>query len=162
MPSVLVLLLGSDAALASVTDAVVAGAKQVRFAEVTVRAAQPDVFRYQPLDADAALGSYDGIVFVASDDGSVDELQRITDTHALTNTVMSRAGSANAKFSAALVALGGIVVSADDASAIGQRVAKVSGWVRHSLGHEAEHHHHDDHGHDHHHGHDHSDHDHQH
>ena len=37
---------------------------------------------------------------------------------------------------------------------IGERVAKIAGWVRHALGHEAEHHAQDDHAHPRH-GHDH-------
>lgn len=154
MPSVMVLVLGNDGALSSVADAVVAGAKRVRFTEVTTRALEPDVFRYRRLDADETLTSYDGIVFVATDDGSTARLLgRLTGTKALGNTVLARTGG-DAALSVALVESGGIVVSVPDGSsreqhagAIGERVAKVAGWVRHALGHEAEHHHHHEHHH---------------
>jgi hypothetical protein len=165
VPSVMVLVLGDDSTLSIVADAVVAGAKRVRFTEVTTRAAKPDVFRYRQLDADATLGGYDGIVFVASHDASQDvsrdasgdtpavrELERFAGAQVLANTVLASAGASDSAMRAALVALGGIVVSAalgssleEHAAAVGERVATVAGWVRHSLGHAAEaHHHHDD------------------
>src|SRR5262245_5046702 len=68
VPSVMVLALGGDVSLSVVVDAVVAGAKRVRFTEVATRAADADVFRYRRLDADAELSSYDGVIVVASDD----------------------------------------------------------------------------------------------
>jgi ABC-type nickel/cobalt efflux system permease component RcnA len=160
VPSVMVLVLGNDGALSDVADAVVAGAKRVRFTEVTTRVLEADTVRYRRLDADDALTSYDGIVFVASDDGSAArQLGRIAGAKALTNTVVARAGG-DAALSVALVDCGGIVVSVPDSSprdhqaaAVGERVAQVAGWVRHALGHEAEHHHdhrhHEEHAHDH-------------
>ena len=53
VPSVMVLVLGNDTSLSSVADAAVAGAKSVRFTEVTVRAMELDVFRYRLFDAGA-------------------------------------------------------------------------------------------------------------
>ena len=158
VPSIMVLVLGDDVSLSSVADAVVAGAKRVRFTEVTTRATKADVFRHRTLEADASLASFDGIVFVASNaDTAAREIERVGGTQSLANTVLSRAGAATgASVNAALVDLGGIVVSTPaaasitaHASAVGERVAKVAGWVRHSLGHEAEHHHHEHHGHSH-------------
>ena len=156
MPSVMVLVLGSDGTLSSVADAAVAGAKRVRFTEVTTRALEPDVFRYRSLDGDDALTSYDGIVFVAADDSSsAVDLGRLTGARPLTNTVVARVGG-DAAVSVALVDTAGIVVSVphnssreQHAAAVGERVAQVAGWVRHALGHEAEHRHHDHHHHDH-------------
>jgi hypothetical protein len=175
VPSVMVLVLGDDASLSTVADAVVAGAKRVRFTEVTTRAAKPDVFRYRLLDSDVSLASFDGVVFVAASNGSAaSEVERVRGAQPLTNTVVARAvaraggrsdAATDAAIDAALVGLGGVVVSAssggsevEDASAVGERVAKVAGWVRHSLGHEAEHRHHAHSGHagEHHHDHHHS------
>jgi hypothetical protein len=169
VPSVMVLVLGKDSSLSRVADAVVAGAKGVRFTEVVVRAMEPSVFRYRQLDAETSVRSFDGIVVVAPEsEASSDALAVGTGRAPLTNTVVASA-SADASLSAALVATGGIVVSAPKAEsaeeyarAIGARVAKVAGWVRHSLGHEAEGghgHHHDggEHHHGHHHHHDHGD-----
>src|SRR3954470_2839507 len=167
----MVLVLGNDATLSSVADAVVVGAKRVRFTEVSVRALHGDAARYRGLGSHESLSSYDGVVFVAGDDESAAlEIGRVSGGKALTNTVVARAGG-DAALSVAIVESGGIVVSVPKdssceahATALGERVAKVAGWVRHSLGHEAEHqhdsHHHQDHGrgHDdgHEHGHDHS------
>ena len=167
MPSVMVLVLGKDFSLATVADAVVAGAKSVRFTEVTTRAIEPDVFRYRVFDVDASLSSFDGVVVVASDEDSTisvpKALTRLSHHGAVVDTVLGRVGGGTALV-ADLVATGGIVVSSsgeatqERARATGERVAKIAGWVRHALGHEAgeEHaqHHHDrehDHHHDHHH-----------
>jgi hypothetical protein len=154
VPSVMVLVLGSDGSLSSVADAVVAGAKRVRFTEVTTRTLQPDVFRYRPLDDDEALASYDGIVFVANDDSaSAVDLGRVPAAKLLTNTVVARVGG-GAALTVALVETAGIVVSMphdssreQHAAVVGERVAQVAGWVRHALGHEDEHRHHDHHHH---------------
>lgn len=170
MPSVLVLLLGSDASLANVADDVVAGAKGVRFTEVTVRAVEPDVFRHRSLEADANLAAYDGIVLVAPSVAGgpsfVKLLSRFGADEAHLDTVVGFVGgdaSLSAAPSAALADVGGIFVSAgragkeDEGRLTGARVAKVAGWVRHALGHESEHaqggHHHHDHAHGHDHGH---------
>jgi len=169
MPSVMVLVLGKDFSLATVADAVVAGAKSVRFTEVTARAIEPDVFRYRVLDTDASLSSFDGVVVVASDEESTTSLPtaltRLSHHAARVDTVLGRVGG-GAALVADLVATGGIVVSStgdtieERAHATGERVAKVAGWVRHALGHEVgdkhehrnpdhEHDHHHDHGHHH-------------
>jgi hypothetical protein len=160
VPSVMVLVLGNDSSLSRVADAVVAGAKRVRFTEVTVRAVEPDVFRYQRLADETSFASHDGVVVVAPDDASAaGALEAIGGMRPLTDTVVARVGGDSA-LSAALVETGGVVVSApadssreDHARAVGERVARVAGWVRHSLSHETEDHHHHDH--DHHHGHEH-------
>lgn len=167
VPSVLVLVLGREPSLSNVGDAVAAGAKRVRFTEVTVRAADANVFRYRPLDDDADLSSFDGLVVVSDENMTPaalpTALQRLADMGSATNTVMAHVG-AGARMASQLLDLGGIMVSArgatidETAQAVGERVAKVAGWVRHALGHEAEHqhgHHENGHhaGHDHHHGH---------
>ena len=131
VPSVMVLVLGNDAALSSVADAAIAGAKRVRFTEVTARALEPDVFRYRSLAAEEVLTSYDGIVFVAAADASAArELGRVGGAKELTNTVVARAGG-DAALSVALVDSGGIVVSAPDDPSQEARPAQ---WVNASRG----------------------------
>lgn len=153
VPSVMVLVLGSETSLATIADAAAVGAKRVRFTEVTVRAMEPDVFRFRPLD-DSEVSSQDGVIFVAANGApAVEAIRRAIGARSLENTVMGRLGG-DAGSSVALLESGGIVVSvAGDAfdeayaQALGERVAKVAGWVHHALGHEAEH----DHSHSHHH-----------
>src|SRR4051812_24591070 len=100
MPSVMVLVLGKDSSLTSVADAVVAGAKTVRFTEVTARAIEPDVFRYRVLDTDASLSSFDGVVVVASDEDSAasvtQALTRLPQHTARVETVLGRVGGGSA------------------------------------------------------------------
>src|SRR4051812_37461533 len=130
----MVLVLGNDATLSSVADAAVAGAKRVRFTEVSIRALEPHTVRYRGLGSDESLSAYDGVVFVAGDDGSAArELGHVNGAKALTNTVVARAGGDDA-LSVVLVESGGIVVSVQKdssrevhATALGERVAKVAG-----------------------------------
>jgi hypothetical protein len=161
VPSVVVLVLGNDSSLTAVADAVVAGAKSVRFTEVSARAMVPDVFRYRRLEDDATLASYDGIVVVAPNDDAIAlpaTLKRLPEHAASVNTVMGCIGGGPALVAEMLDA-GGIVVGSEgpsiDATArsLGARVARVAGWVRHAAGHEAEHDHHDHHHHPGHHHH---------
>lgn len=159
MASVMVLVLGKDASLANVADAVVAGAKSVRFTEVMTRAVEPDVFRYRLLDAGESLSSCDGIVVVASGADSTASasavLGRLSLDRARVDTVLAHVGGVTS-LAAELIATGGIVVSStaessdERAWATGERVARVAGWVRHALGHEHDAKHHDhQHGHAH-------------
>lgn len=178
MAKVLVLMFGDAASAATLADAVVAGAKSVRFTETTVRAHGQAVGRTRALEDDD-LAAADGVVLLVGQDGGdafASFANRVASMAALRNTVFGVASGEHAAVGR-LVAAGGIVISAPGADpeatarALGERVARVAGWVRHALGHEAEHAHghshaHDhghahthDHGHahahDHHHGHDH-------
>jgi hypothetical protein len=164
----LVLVLGREPSSSSVADAVVAGAKRVRFTEVTTRAAEPSVSRYRPLEDDADLASFDGLVVVAPDDSTTPvalptAVERLAGTTSATNTVIAQVGGGS-RTASQLLALGAIMVSArgatadETAGAVGERVAKVAGWVRHALGHEAEHAHGHQHDHGHHPTHEHRDH----
>ena len=160
MPKVMVLFLGDDRTVA-VADAVVAGAKSVRFTEVesrTLTAAE----KYKLLDPAEPLGETDGIVLVSAGVGDSASLEKIV--HGLSHNAHVRDLVVGVVGEASMVSrvssTGAIVIgqrsgseTTDEARALGQRVAKVAGWVRHGLGHEAEHHHHD-HAADHHHGHD--------
>lgn len=133
MPKVMVVFIGDDAAAQA--ESAAAGAKSIRFMEVDVRAAGPSTTRHKSLES--AEGSYDGIVFVASDGEPATSLAGVR-RFVNENTVLGSIGSRNV--AAELASSGGIVVSVGDAdaSALGARVAKVAGWVRHALGHEAE------------------------
>lgn len=132
-------------------EAAAAGAKSVRFTEVEIRAAQATTSRHKPLDASASAP--DGIVFVANDASSSPSLSALAPLVG-ENTVLASVGARAIASEAA--SRGGIVVSTNDGDAgkLGARVAKVAGWVRHALGHEAEAHSHGHtHDHDHHHHH---------
>lgn len=146
MPKVIVMFVGDEASAEA--ELVASGAKTVRFTEVDVRAARATATRYRILSAQDGI-SYDGAVLVSSDasgDASAIELlASCTNEH----TVFGARGDASA---AAARSVGAIAVMsrANDPKAEGARVATVAGWVRHSLGHEAEHAH--GHSHDHSHG----------
>ena len=170
MPSVLVLVLGgeSSSSVADAVVAVVAGAKRVRFTEVTTRAADAGVSRYRPLEDDADVASFDGVVVVAPDESMTpvalpSAVERLRGTASATNTVIAQVGGGS-RTASQLLSLGAIMVSArgatvdETATAVGERVAKVAGWVRHALGHEAEHAHGHQHADSHHHTHGHGDH----
>lgn len=175
MPKVTVLFFGDERATA-VLDAVVAGAKSVRFTEVEVRAATGSgtPAKYKRIDPAHPWGEADGVVFVA--DGASDSgqdlapvIDRLAQAPAVCDLVLGVA--ADAPVVDRVARTGGIIIanrsseagpdSLDEARALGVRVAKVAAWVRHGLGHEAEHEHgHHDHGHHDHHHHDHADHQH--
>src|SRR4051794_16403342 len=110
VPSVMVLVLGKDSTLANVADAVVAGAKSVRFTEVTARAIEPDVFRYRLLDADDSLAAFDGVVVVASDADATASastvLAGLSHDSGPVDMVLARVGGAE-RLTAELIASGG-------------------------------------------------------
>lgn len=168
MAKVLVLMFGKDASLATVTDAVMTGAKSVRFTETILRVADHAIGRMRVLEDDD-LSAADGVALVVAPDGAdafASFVDRIAANASLQNTVFGVMANDHAAVGP-LVAAGGIVISAPGAAdaeatgrALGERVARVAGWVRHALGHEAEHAQHGhahshDHAHDSHGGHDH-------
>lgn len=187
VPKLVVLFCGAESPSAALAAAVADGARTIRFTEVEVRALgaheMPAGMRAKRLESSDSLTSYDGIVIAGSSAGSVpEELSRLLDEmeHQLgaaaaqppagpfVDTVFGVVGGANTDLLARVARLGGIIVGegvAEDpvarATRVGARVAKVIGWVRHALAHEADaggnHHEHDhhDHAHDHSHGHQH-------
>lgn len=167
MSKVLVLVVGDENASSSIVDAVSAGANSVRFTEVDVRRAPTHdraatSSRRAPIESAADLAQADGVVLVVSDDSSASDVRALLHdaTHAssLEHVVFAIAPDSPATL-AAVAAAGGIVVTeaahgtpAERATRLGRRVAKLGGWVRHGLGHEAEHGHgHGGHSHSHHH-----------
>ena len=134
MPKVTVVFIGDE--MAAEAEAAAAGAKSVRFTEVEVRAAQATTRRYKPLDGGSAS---DGFLFVANE-GSAAESLSVLAGLVNENTVLASAGPR--AMATEVASRGGIVVSvaAGDVAALGARVAKVAGWVRHALGHEADSH----------------------
>jgi hypothetical protein len=142
-------------------EAIAKGAKSVRFMEVDIRAADATESRHPSL---ATVGDvqYDGASIVAGEsmrESTVAALVHALERCTTPNTVFGSPESVGIEYGIAST-LGGIVValapderSAPDAGeALGKRIAKVAGWVRHGLGHEAEahSHHHDGHGNNHH------------
>jgi hypothetical protein len=155
MPKVLALFFGADNSAGAIAQAAADGARSVRFVEVDVRTAGSGESKHKRVGSAHSVAHYDGVVLLAteSDMGSelatlLDELQR---EPRVANMVFGLAGATPGLFER-VARLGGIVVGvpqssvpvqdADEgASALGARVAKVAGWVRHALGHEAEHSH---------------------
>jgi hypothetical protein len=142
VPKLLVVFYGDDNDVTAAANAAATGARTVRFMEVDSQAGTPD--------DDAA--EYDGIVIAApagtTHPGLVALLDGLASGGRAANTVFGVAGE-NAGLLEQVSRVGGIIVtvprSADrlaDARALGARAAKVAGWVRHGLGHEAENHHH--------------------
>jgi len=132
VPKVTVVFVGDETM--SEAEAAAAGAKSVRFTEVEVRAALATKGGHKLLDASSAP---DGIVFVANEGSEAASLAALIGL-INENTVLASVGSR--ALAAEVASRGGIVVSiaGGDAAALGARVAKVSGWVRHALGHEAD------------------------
>jgi hypothetical protein len=173
MPKVLVLFFGDDDSRMLV-EAAASGAKGVRFTEVDVRAASETSASYQPLGADHRFTDYDGVVLVSGTrERSMDTSTTLSALRTeaaskanLSNVVIAVLGSNDALLDWAARS-GGILVTqaglrgsgnatdaqehAAHAAVLGARIAKVAGWVRHALGHEAEHeaNHHADHEHAH-------------
>jgi hypothetical protein len=149
VPKVMVLVFGDDAAVSPLVDAAVAGANGVRFTEVAVRRA--------PLHSVDELADMDGAVLVASDGSAADLgalLHDLSHARALDDLVLAVVGDAASLLAAA--AAGGILITdhgqesaVERARSVSRRVARVSGWVRHGLGHEAEHRHDHPHSHSH-------------
>jgi hypothetical protein len=135
VPKVIVMFVGDEAATEA--EAIASAAKTVRFTEVDVRASRTSATRHRVLAAQPGV-TYDGAVLVSADASgdaaAIELLASCTHEH----TVFG--GRSRASMSAA-ERVGGIVVMAraGDADDEGARVAKVAGWVRHALGHEAEH-----------------------
>jgi hypothetical protein len=155
VPKLLVVFSSQDAYAAKLADVVGHGAKHVRFTEVDVRAvadAEADVNDRKRLASFEALREYDGVVLVGPGPESPGhELGRllafIANGEPMANTVFGIAGEENGELLSAVARSGGLLVGqARGADAerrgrqLGERVAKVIGWVRHALGHEAEHH----------------------
>ncbi len=160
MPKLIVLFVGDDNLSPAVAEAAASGARSVRFTEVDIRSATGSG-GYRRLESADALAHYDAVVIAAPAGAARPDgltiLNELSRAGSMENTVLAVAGG-DAALLERVVALGGILVtvhaSSDDlekARRLGGRAAKVAGWVRHSLGHEAEHHHHHDHDHDHHH-----------
>ena len=155
MPKVLALFFGADNSGGAVAEAAAEGAKGIRFAEVDVRAAGSGESKHKRVASAHAVSHYDGVVLIAGDSDMSPELATLLDElqrePRVANIVFGLSG-----FTPELVGrvarLGGILVGVPhgtgpgndargDAVALGARVAKVCGWVRHALGHEAEHSH---------------------
>jgi hypothetical protein len=176
MPKVMVLFYG-DEGDASILDAVVAGAKSVRFTEVEIRAggdgSDAAVAKHKRVDPARPTGEADGVVIVANGVGSsgagvAQTIDHLTHSERIRDLVLGVAADASVVDRVART--GGIVIvnrashsqpnASDEARALGVRVAKVAGWVRHGLGHEAEQQHGHSHAHNDHQQHDHTPHDH--
>jgi hypothetical protein len=165
MPKLLVLFPARSAELVPLADAVVEGARSVRFAEVDVRtfgdAGDAAVSR-KPLAGIDDLASYDGIVVGAPADEV--EGRSIRETLAsFDGSLVNKVGSAFTTGSGAgrtgvlwsalspMADRGMILVplpfaeeagsNADRCREIGKRVADVVGWVTHARSHHHHHHH---------------------
>ena len=149
MPKLIVLFFGDEESVLALADAAADGARSVRFTEVDARRGS------------AAIGDYDGVVIVSPAGAPGPELaaflHQLGHGKPTANTVFGLVGG-NPQTLERVAGLGAIVVSVrangsplDAARQLGSRVAKMIGWVRHALGHEAEHHEHAHHGHDDHH-----------
>lgn len=143
MPKLIVLQYGDDSTR-SVAEAAAAGAKSIRFTEVDLRSTR---------SASPTVAEYDGIVIVAPAGMTTHAdletlLTELEQDGRATNTVFALAGGSTGMLER-LSRAGGIIVTTtasseptDAARRLGARAAKVVAWVRHGLGHEAEHHHH--------------------
>ena len=151
MPKVIVLYAATDSIAASIAAAAAAGAGEIRFTEVDVRSVGEPSGR-ETLESASQLGAYDGVLLAVSGPELSSELAaaigELASGGQRPNMVLGLTGTgANALESVARV--GGLIVSepsggdaTNRARMLGARMAKVAGWVRHALGHEAEHHHH--------------------
>jgi hypothetical protein len=143
VPKVIVLFFGAESSGAESAGAAADGAKAVRFTEVDVRAGA-EMATGHPSLTPTAVAEYDGMILIAGP-GAVPptlaqmlaELERAGSSE---NMVVGVAGE-NTLVLEAVARLGGIIVTAESAKRVGERVAKVAAWVRHGLGHETEHRH---------------------
>lgn len=165
MPKLIVLFYGTESPASTLAEAAAEGAREVRFAEVDVRAGsshEPTTGRkHKSLESAEKLKEYDGVVIAAPAAGDIPAeldvllatLEGIEPVGAFANTVFAVAGGDNTTLLGRVSRLGGIIVSeprgVDDpearARALGKRTAKVVDWVRHALSHEQSHthnHHH--------------------
>lgn len=163
MPKLLVLIPARDIELAPLADAVLEGARSVRFAEVDVRTlgeAADAASTRKPLAAIDDLGSYDGIV-VGISAGDVDGTAVRATLARFGGSLTNKVGSAFTTGSGAgrtavlwsvlspMADRGMILVplpfsddgvaSTDACRQLGKRIADVVGWVTHARSH---HHHH--------------------
>lgn len=164
VPKLLVVFSSADSYAARIADAVAEGANDVRFTEVDVRAiadANASVNGRRRLESLAAVHEYDGVVLAGPGPESSGHelgglLEWLASDTGMPNSVFALAGGENAEMLSALARTAGIIVSqpraadaVEAARRLGSRVAKVIGWIRHALAHEAEHvdlrhHHHSD------------------
>ena len=154
MPKLLVVFSSIDAYAAHTADVVAAGAKSVRFTEVDVRTVADenvDVSDRRRLASFETLHDYDGVIRVGPGPESLGHelgalLAWLSKADSLSDTVFGAAGEENGDMLMGIARSGGLMVAQprgadaeDRARKLGIRVAKVIGWVRHALGHEAEH-----------------------
>ena len=157
MPKLIVLFYGAESPASSLAEAAAHGAGHVRFTEVDLRAGGAHEAgtekRYPRLSSASSLADYAGVLIACPVAGEIPddldrllaELERLPDRTFL-NTVFGVSGGENTVLLGRVARLGGIIVAeprgaADPearARALGERVAKVVSWVRHSLGHEGE------------------------
>ncbi|MDB4876543.1 MAG: hypothetical protein JWM41_2989 [Gemmatimonadetes bacterium] len=149
MPKLIVLFHGDDQAAASLAESAAAGAKAVRFTEVDIRSATATGGPPKRIESAAQLREYDGVLLAYAGDEAPAEaratLAELANGEPMPNTVFGVTG-VDAAALQAVAQLGGIIVSQprgadgnESARQLGARMAKVIGWVRHALGHEAEH-----------------------
>jgi hypothetical protein len=161
VPKILIIYPVDEPQADGVADALAAGARGKRFMEVTVRSAgTAATSRHRAVDVATDIPAHDGLILVgATTPGGRDAMRAVLDALgaaavSLEEKVVAVGGSAAGQpldgAAAELVrqawSLGAIVVSpavsasrdgADDQQrALGQRVARVVGWVTHGLGHE--------------------------
>lgn len=151
MPKLLVVYQVDDRLAESLAESAADGARGVRFMEVDQRVTGGEASRPKPLGPPRNALEYDGIVLVASDRGEAAMtalLGEIGESGATNDVVFAAVGAGAPALLARCARQGGIIAAVRDdgdeavhAKATGARAAKVVGWVRHALGHEAEHHH---------------------
>lgn len=164
MPKLIVLFYGAESPASSLAEAAAHGAGHIRFTEVDLRAGGSHEAGtgkgYPRLSSPAALADYAGILIACPAAGEIpDDLDRLladlerSPDRTFLNTVFGVSGGDSTVLLGRLARLGGIIVTEPRGSndpeararALGERVAKVVSWVRHSLGHEG----HDGHAHGH-------------
>ncbi len=151
MPKLIVLFHTGDEAATSLAESAATGAKEVRFTEVEIRSVG-QAGAHKGLESADHLREYDGVLLAHSGEtlpaAFLPVLGELTSSGQLPNAVFGLTGvDANALH---LVARSGGIIVSEQAGAdanerarkLGARMAKVVGWVRHALGHEAEHHKH--------------------
>jgi len=156
MPKVLVVFVGAEEPAVSLAEAAADGARTVRFTEVEVVAGgahdERTANRHPHLASAEALRNRDGIVIACAAAAEVPPaLEQLFDAMEsiepppFTNTVFGVVGGERTMLLDHLARLGGIMIGESQEPAdpelrarrLGARVAKVSGWVRHALSHEA-------------------------
>jgi hypothetical protein len=172
MPKILVLFDNRVEEMAALAETAARGAQAIRFAEVEVRHVggllparaetasehkqrpESPPGKYRGLESIEKLTDFDAVLFVAEGDTDVlaDALQSVSSMTDVVAAVVTPAGAemghreTAAQLMAVLGHMGMILISGEDPSDLGQRAARLAGWVRHARGHEsgggAEHHHH--------------------